>query len=289
VFVQLKRKIAKELCSFGVEPPEARREAELITEHVTGLSLTRQITADKMSFLDAQQEKQLDAILARRSRREPLQYVLGHTIFRGLKLACRGGVFIPRSDTETVVAVALSLLPAPGRERLSALELGPGAGTICVSLLREREDLTVTAVEISQKAADLTEENAAAHGVISRLKIVRADIKDVLIAAHERFAMVVSNPPYINPAAKQSLQPEVGHWEPEEALFGGDQDGLATYRLLAAHAGKILLAGGWVVVEVGDGRADAVVNIFETSRWGSLRKHKDVHGLIRAVSAQALR
>lgn len=286
MFSQLKKEIADRLVSFGVEPHEASREAELIVQHVSGLSLVEQIKADRKE-LSASEKIRLDEILKRRSAREPLQYILGYTMFRHLKMACRAGVFIPRSDTETVVAAALALLPSPANVQVAALELGPGAGTICVSLLHERQDLRVTAVEISEKACALTEENARAHGVASRLTLINEDIENVLATPAERFSLIVSNPPYISPVHRQSLQPEVGRWEPEQALFGGDADGLATYRMLARQAAASLLHGGFMVVEVGDGQADAVVDIFETFDWDTLCTYKDVHGLTRAVSARA--
>lgn len=284
----LKKAVVERIISFGVEPHEARREAELIVEHVTQMSLSEQIRAGDRP-IESLWAQRVEALLDRRRERQPLQYALGHTYFRDLKLICRPGVFIPRGDTETVVCAALDLLPpADGSTTtMNVMEIGPGAGTICISLLSARKDLCVTAIEISEQAFELTFENAAAQNVAARLHLVRADWLSFAQSTSSKFEMLVSNPPYIPRSEKSQLQPEVGLWEPESALFGGDDDGLATYRAIALHGPDLLNSGGWAVVEVGDGQAAGVIDIFETSRWGAIGAHKDVHGLTRAISAQA--
>lgn len=282
----LKKEVAERIGSFGVEPHEARREAELIIEHVTQMSLSEQIKVGDQP-VDSAWTEQVEAVLTMRKQRQPLQYALGYTYFRDLKLLCRPGVFIPRSDTETVVCAALDLLPPAEDSVINVMEIGPGAGTICISLLSARKDLCVTAVEISERAFDLTFENARAQNVAARLNLVQADWLSFAPGTSLRFDMLVSNPPYIPLSEKPQLQPEVGLWEPEAALFGGDEDGLATYRAIALHGPDLLKPGGWAVVEVGDGQARSVIAILETSSWGTIGVHKDVHGLTRAISAQA--
>ncbi len=286
----LKNAAVKALVGFGVEPPEARREAELIVEHITGLTIEGQIKVGSAATHPSW-EGALEGILARRQRREPLQYILGYTLFRGLKFQCHQGVFIPRSDTETVVAVALDLLALESSAPIKVLEVGPGAGTICISLLHALPDVLVTAVEKSAAAICATLSNAGAQGdaIRGRLTVIQQDWLDFVASATDQFHLVVSNPPYIPLCQQPKLQPEVGLWEPHEALFGGGDDGLLVYRQLALRAPKVLFPGGYLVVEVGDGQAESVVHIFEASHWQAVNAHLDVHGLTRAISACAPR
>lgn len=284
----LKNEATKALSALGVEPAEARREAELIVEHITGLAIEEQIKAGS-NCANSCDEQALHGILERRRQREPLQYILGYTYFRGLKFECRHGVFIPRNDTETVVEVVLDLLSETGTAKV--LEVGPGAGTICISLLHALSGLCVTAVEKSAMATAVTLANASVHGdgLKERLVLVQGDWVDFVDTTRERFQLVVSNPPYIPLSQQPMLQPEVGLWEPHEALFGGDEDGMLVYRQLAARAAGVLCPGGYLVVEVGDGQADDAMHIFETLHWLEIKAHPDVHGLTRAISAQAPR
>lgn len=281
----LKNEAVRALNAFGVEPAEARREAELIVEHITGLTIEEQIKAGS-ELVEPRLQTALQAILERRRQREPLQYILGYTYFRGLKFACRSGVFIPRSDTETVVEAALALLGDTSSAKV--LEVGPGAGTICISLLHAQPGWSVTAVEKSAAASAATMENASAVGahLRDRLDLVQGDWVEFVDATEEKFQLLVSNPPYIPLSQRATLQPEVGLWEPHEALFGGDDDGMLVYRQLAARAGRALVPGGYLVVEVGDGQAKGVMHILEASHWLAVSTHLDVHGFARAISAQ---
>lgn len=286
----LKNAATKALVGFGVEPAEARREAELIAEHITGLTIEEQIKAGSAAT-HPHLEATLQGILARRQQREPLQYILGYTHFRGLKFQCHQGVFIPRSDTETVVQVALDLLVREGQEPTRVLEVGTGAGTICISLLHALPHVVVTAVEKSEAATQATLSNAVAQGeaIETRLTVVQQDWLRFVDCATDRFHLLVSNPPYIPLRQKPTLQPEVGLWEPHEALFGGDDDGMLVYRQMALRGPEVLFPGGYLVVEVGDGQAEGVVHILETSHWQAVSVHSDVHGLTRAISACAPR
>lgn len=134
------------------------------------------------------------------------------------------------------------------------------------------------------------------NNVATRLIVIEGDWRSHRFPAkgvgnssqrHGGYDLLVSNPPYIPRRDQPGLQPEVGNWEPDEALFGDDDDGLATYRELSRKGLELLMPGGWLVVEIGDGAAKSVTEIFATGGWNLLSSHHDVNGIERAISAQA--
>ena len=176
----------------------------------------------------------------RRTRREPVAYILGHKGFRRLELAVDPRVLIPRPETEHVVEAALSL-PAGAR----VVDVGTGSGAIALALADERPDLRVVATESSPGALAVARANAARLNL--RVDFVAGDLLAPIAGAVDA---VVSNPPYV--ADGQRLAPELGY-EPREALYGGP-DGLDVLRRLAAAVHGVR----FVAFEIGLGQAAAV-------------------------------
>ncbi len=278
---QLKKELAGALRAAGIESLESQREAELIFEHVTGLTPAQQVLKAN-DPIDDEQWRVIRSILRRRAQRVPLQYCLGSADFMGLKLAVCPGVFIPRTDTESLVEVALELtagLPAP-----HLAEIGCGSGAITIALLKRLADARLTAIDISPAAVAATRQNALAHKVFERMTLVHGPWISCL---PDNLDAIVSNPPYIPRSQAGSLDREVGEHEPPEALFGEDDDGLGFYRKLSTIAPGHLKGGGFVVLEVGDGQAEQVRSIFRDKGWQRISTHADVNGLLRVVSAVA--
>ncbi|MBZ0188794.1 MAG: peptide chain release factor N(5)-glutamine methyltransferase, partial [Candidatus Obscuribacterales bacterium] len=278
-----KKEIVSYLVSFGIEKSEARVEADMIVESVSGMKNPRQLVCNDLPLTREQLEK-MERFVAARSKRLPIQYCLGEAHFFGLKLKIRKGVFIPRTDTETLVETSLKLaLPAGDKEVIRVLEIGVGSGAISVSLLKKNEAMTVIGTDISEEALCLTRENAEIHGVSGRLDLRSEGLWWTLA---DRFDLIVSNPPYIPESQMESLQPEIIRYEPHEALFGKDPDGLRFYRKLASTAQELFdSTGGYIVVEVGDGQATLVEGIFTDAGWVDVKTFNDVNGISRVVSA----
>ncbi len=274
-----KEEIAAALLAVGVERSEARREAELIIEHITGLRLAQQMLAADKSITDDQYCIGV-SILQQRQKRVPLQYCLGYAYFMGLKLKVRAGVFIPRGDTETLVEVALNRLRSKTRPQLT--EIGTGSGAIAIAILKHLPDAIVTAIDVSAEAVALTEENAILHGVWQRLRLVQADWRSSLPSELDA---ILSNPPYIPQSERQSLAPEVETYEPELALFGGDPDGLSFYRELSAVGQLHLSGGGFIAVEIGDRQSEDATAIFTEHGWQDVEIVEDLNGLPRVLTA----
>ena len=189
-----------------------------------------------------------EAILARREKREPMQYILGSTGFMGLEFHVEPGVLIPRPDTEILCEEALKRL-GPGAR---VLDIGTGSGALAVSIARLAKDAVVTAVDVSDTALAIAERNARENG--ANVRFVKSNCFEAL--AGEKFDMIVSNPPYIDSEDMAQLMPEVLK-EPELALFGGE-DGLDFYRRISKEAGAYLEKGGCLLFEIGCKQKDDV-------------------------------
>jgi release factor glutamine methyltransferase len=215
----------------------------------------------------------------RRLKREPLQYIVGETQFRSLKLKVDRRALIPRPETEVLVGVVLDFVgEAPAR----IIEIGTGTGAIALSLVKEAPQVAVVATDVSDEAAELARENALASNLAVEFR--SGDLWSV-VAPGERFDVAVSNPPYIAEFERDELQPEVRDWEPAGALFAGS-DGLAVIRGLVEGAPERLNPGGLLALEIGSTQAAAVVALIEaTSSFENTRVVRDLSGRERIVTA----
>lgn len=278
----LKKQMMSILASFGIEGQETSAESELIIEHVSKMNRSQQLVCSDIPLADKQVE-QIEQFLNRRKSRMPIQYCLEAAYFAGSKFKVRKGVFIPRDDTETLVIHSLALIQNHKYKKpVRVLEIGVGSGAISVSVLLKNSDTEVTATDISEAALDLALENGKEHKVLDRFSLVQEGLWWTL---DKKFDHIICNPPYIPESQKKTLEPEVIDYEPHEALFGKDEDGLRFYRKLSTTAMKLFdLTGGSIAVEVGDGQAGDVAEIFRKEGWSSLQVEKDINGISRVVS-----
>ena len=217
-------------------------------------------------------------LIQRRLAGEPVAYLVGKKEFRSLELAVDARVLVPRPDTETLVDVALALLPEGGR----VVDVGTGSGAIALALKKERPDAEVLAVDRSPDAAAVARANAERLGLA--VEVLEGDLL-APVGARAPLALVVSNPPYIASAEIATLAPEVRK-EPLAALDGG-ADGLAVIRRLVQEAPPLLGAGGAVALEVGAGQATAVVGLFAADgRYAPATVTRDLAGIERVVAAR---
>jgi release factor glutamine methyltransferase len=243
----------------GVDSP--RLQAEWLLAHVLKTPRMKLY----LDFERALSPAELDAVrelVKRRGQREPLQHILGTASFCGLELAVNRHVLVPRPETELLAEAGWQLLaPQPS----TALDFGTGSGCIAIALAVQCPAARLVALEASAEALAVARQNAARHGVAERIQFVAGEGFDALPAG-ARFDLIISNPPYIPTAEIASLPPEVRDYDPHQALDGGP-DGLACHRLIAARAGELLKPGGKLMLELGDGQADAVRRMFEAHLW----------------------
>jgi release factor glutamine methyltransferase len=281
---ELSRFIERRLQAAGIEESECRAEAEIILTEASGLCLADRLK-DPDRILPAESLAKISAVLCRRKEREPLQYCLGETHFYGMRFLVRHGVLIPRADTETLVEAALTHLRASSPAARLA-EIGTGSGIISIAILKELPAALVVACDISAAAVELTQANAELNGVGSRLSVSCADWRDWLKVQSPPLDALVANPPYIARQDRETLAPEIRLWEPEQALFGSDEDGLGFYRELSRMSDLPLESGARLFLEIGAGQAEAVEQIFSESRWRLAETYRDLSGKIRVVSCR---
>ena len=200
--------------------------------------------------LDAAQQATLAGWLARRLQGEPIAHLIGEREFWSLPLKVSPATLIPRPDTEVLVEQALARLPAGP---CALLDLGTGTGAIALALKSERPDADVWAVDRMPEAAALARANSAALGLPVT---VRDGSWFEPLSGAPRFAMIVSNPPYIDGADPHLDQGDV-RFEPRSAL-AADEAGLADIRLIVAGAPAHLVPGGWLLLEHGWDQGAAV-------------------------------
>jgi release factor glutamine methyltransferase len=214
--------------------------------------------------------------LNERMKGKPSQYITKRQEFYGREFIVGPEVLIPRPETEHVVEMALEKLgPVPG----IVVDAGTGSGAIAITLALETGRL-VTGTDISAGAVGVAGSNRAKLG-----GLVQFVVCDLLNAVGSRSAlMVVSNPPYVPDSDHSVLQREVVEYEPHVALFGGP-DGLDIYRRLIADARRVLVPGGWIVMEVAYNAADAVRGMLAAS-FAEIELRTDLAGLPRVVAGR---
>lgn len=215
--------------------------------------------------LTPSQEDFLQRMKNRRDTGEPLQYIIGHCEFMGIKIFVDPRVLIPRPETELLAAIAIDHLKrcAP-RKLLHILDLGTGSGNIAIALAQNIENGRVMTVDISPQALELAKENARFNQVDHKIDFDCEDMNIFLQRwpdTNAPFDLIISNPPYIAHAKIPQLPADVRQ-EPWLALDGGE-DGLDFYRTIIAGAYRLLADHGFLCMEIGDGQADAIQKIFE--------------------------
>ena len=216
-------------------------------------------------------------LVRRRGTREPLAYVLGDWGFRRLVLATDRRALVPRPETEIVVERCLARLE--GLEAPTVLDVGTGSGAIALAIADEHPGARVTAIDVSADALALARENAERTGLGGRIELAEHDLATGLPGGP--YDLVVSNPPYVLPEEIETLEAEVREWEPRQALVGRG----ATEAIVAATPG-VLSAGGWLVLEVGDGTAGVVAALLEAAGFRELVRTADLTGRDRVVEGQ---
>lgn len=251
-----------------------RLDAELLAAHALGLGrIDLYLQFDRR--LDDDELSRVRELVRRRAGGEPVAYIVGEKEFYGRGFAVNGDVLIPRPETETLIERTLLVAGAIGGASRIA-DLGTGSGCIACTLAAELPQASVVAVDSSEAAVSVAEDNARRLGVIDRVEVRRghwaADLGPV--------DLVVSNPPYVTTAELVGLDRDVGEHEPRAALDGGD-DGLDCYRALIASLDD---TPGWLGLEVDPRRAEAVVGLLR-QRWpgGRTEITADLSGCSRTV------
>lgn len=228
---------------------------------------------------DGAVQGEFESLCQRRLSGEPLQYLVGEWEFYGLPFKVGQGVLIPRQDTETLIDTVRK--KAPKDKPLTVVDLCAGSGCIGIALEKYLDCEQVTAVEVSDEAIEYMKQNIALNK--SKMKIVKGDITDRQTALDLPTADVLTaNPPYLTAQDMKLLQREVT-FEPQGALFGGD-DGLDFYRHILINFKQTLKTGGLIALEIGIGMEDEVMTMLVRHGFENVRAHKDACGVFRCIT-----
>jgi len=274
--------------------PSARLDAELLISKALGLDRIGLYT-DLQRPLQTSELVRIREMVVRRRRYEPVAYILGEKEFYGRVFEVTSDVLVPRPDTELVVERALQVCPKQGVGRV--LDLGTGSGAIAVTIASERADALVDATDISLAALEVAARNARKHEVDDRVTVYHGDLFNAL-SGESRFSdstndqrcalydLVVSNPPYISDEQWEGLASDIRNHEPQIALRAG-KDGLDFYRRICASAHRWIVLGGFLVLEVGQGQANAVVEMAASvPGFSNISVFRDFSGIERVVQAE---
>ena len=216
-----------------------REEARRLFSHIEGVPEYALIASDPESTSEAFAEA-----VARRCKREPLQYIIGEVGFYKETYKVTPDCLIPREDTEVLVDYAVKNLPSRAR----ILDLCTGSGCIAISTVKNSQGTTAKALDISEGALRLAKENASLNGVAERVEFICHDVLSESIPSGS-FDAILSNPPYVKDSVYPELEAEI-HREPKIAFVGGE-DGGDFYRHIAKFYKNSLTECGFIAFEIG--------------------------------------
>ncbi len=261
----------------------ARLEASALVAEGLNLSRTELILRAE-EVLTPEQEERIDHLIQRREAGEPFFYILGKREFWSLDFKVDPNVLSPRPETEILLEQFLRIVRSKtnGNEAIRLLDIGTGSGCIAICSAVEIANLLVTAVDISAEALCIAQENANRHKVVDRICFTQADLFPP--DEEELFHFILSNPPYIESGDISGLPADIRDYEPHGALDGG-LDGLDFYRKIISKAESRLLAGGVLMMEIGETQAEAIGSLANKQGGYELPKiFKDFSGKDRVIS-----
>jgi len=265
---------AELLAEAGID--SARCDAEQLAAHLAGTDRGR------LTLIEAPGEEffgRYRDVIAARSQRVPLQHLIGTVAFGPVLLHVGPGVFIPRPETEAILAWATAQHLAA---RPVVVDVCTGSGALAVALAQHRPAARIIGIDDSLAALEYARRNAKG----SAIELVHADVSasDLLTELDGRADLVVANPPYVPDGAL--LEPEVTQHDPHHAVFGGP-DGMALIGAVVGHAGRWLRPGGLLAVEHDDTTSAQTVELIAgTALFDEVVARRDLAGRPRFVTAR---
>jgi release factor glutamine methyltransferase len=274
---------SRKLAAAGIE--SSLLDAQLLM--AAAASVTREAVVIGSIELSPETFKSFDAMVARREKREPVAYIVGHKEFYSLDFEVSPAVLIPRPESEFVVGAALEFVANKRDARV--LDIGTGSGAIAIAIAVNALQARVIAVDISADALEVAARNAENNRVEDRVTLRRGDCFRILDGGRElgSFELIVSNPPYLADAEIAALEPDVRGYEPRVAMTAG-AGGLDILRRIAVDAPEHLVRDGELIVEVAMGQATAVASLVEEAGLRVVTVINDFAGHQRVVRARRI-
>ena len=294
--------LVKEMLTMGEKQlmdsdiADATRDCKILYCYMMDIPFSKIILEYQKVLQDRLCDKYFE-LIDRRSKGEPVQYIMGCQEFMGLEFIVNENVLIPRQDTETLVEDALEIINTGTlrgedmdvkRKEWDILDLCTGSGAIGVSLARIANKVNVTCSDISEGAIKVAKENAQKHGLAKSMKFEQGDLFKPFNKhfRKQKFDMIISNPPYIKSSVIPTLQREVCEHEPLSALDGGES-GLDFYDRIVSGVGSHLKKGGVLLMEIGNDQGEAVSGLLSRNgEFTSIRVLRDLAQRDRIVFAK---
>lgn len=263
--------------------PQPRSDAEVLLAHALGLERLQLYLRHDQPLAGSELARFRD-LVKRRAAREPTQYITGRQEFWSLELEVTPATLIPRPETEVLVEKALELVES---RPVRILDLGTGSGAIALALAHEAPQISVLATDRSPEALEVARRNARRHGLEGRISFACMDLFEAFRPDGRLFQLVVSNPPYIGDADIPHLPPEVGFFEPRDALRGGGPLGIDLLVRILAQTPPFLQGGGHLLMEIGLGQEDPLARMAsEITGIANFQFLKDYSGMVRVLHVQ---
>jgi len=270
----------KRLRDSGIEA--FNLEARIIVSQASGKSMEKFMQGLRY-YADGVIEKNVEEMVERRLKGEPVAYLTGRWEFYGLPLEVTRDVLIPRVDTEVIVDHAIRLLT--GRVDVRVLDLCAGSGCIGIAVAMKRPASRVVLAEKSKEAIAVCRRNAMLNNLGVRCTCVEADVFDAPPILLGSFDLLLCNPPYIPTEDIKTLDISVRGYEPLTALDGG-ADGLDYYRAVINNWKTVIRDGGSIMLEVGINQAQEVAQMLRLAAFRQIEIYNDSAGIERVVSAK---
>ena len=210
--------------------------------------------------LDFSETNLFRMLIERRSAHEPLQYITGVQEFWSLSFQVESGVLIPRPETEILIECILNKIGLLSEVSIDILDIGCGSGVLSIILAREFKNANIMAVDISEKALEISMKNAKSHDVFQRIQYSKSDLFSDLLP--QSFDLIVSNPPYIKETDWKKLPPQVRNYEPKKAFMGG-HTGIDVHRKIIREAPSFLKSGGHLLMEISPEQSQDLLQEFQ--------------------------
>ena len=259
-------------------PEEVKALSMLICCDMLGVDAL-DIYMGKDIILSACKQRELENIIFRLQKNEPIQYIRGYDEFCGRNFRVAPGVLIPRPETAELVDLIVK--ENPDARRL--LDIGTGSGCIAISLDKNLPDAKVDAWDISEEALAIARKNN--EELDAQVTFRRQDVFSADGIQGASYDIIVSNPPYVTETEKTEMEANVLDWEPELALFVPDEDPLRFYRRIAELGRELLRPGGKLYFEINQAYGQDMIRMIEMNQYRDVRVIKDIFGKDRILTA----
>ena len=253
-----------------------RLDSELLLAKTLGVS-REDVLLNLDKKIDRSEIKKYEFYLNLRNHYKPISHIINYKFFWKHKFFVNNDVLIPRPETELIIEQILKILPKKSKKNI--LEIGTGSGCIAISLIKERPNCRIVAIDKSLKAIKVARKNAEIHQVGKKVNFLNIDIDKYF---GNKYDLIVSNPPYIKSSKLLSLDKDVRLYEPKIALSGGIS-GLEIFFKIINKCKKLLKKNGMLILEIGERQGKELKKYLELNEFNQIKIYKDLSGKDRCL------